>query len=95
MAKKGKRGLDGLFGGIKEAFDSFDESFEVFEQSVEEELVDAGIQSTNQRGVSKQTVHGEGYEIRVTRTKKGPAVIVVASSPDVMVIVNGKEIEAE
>ena len=95
MPRKGKRGLDGILGGIKDAFDSFDESFEVIEKGMDEEFIDAGMQSTNARGVSKQTVHGEGYEIRVTRTKEGPAVIVIASSSKVMVIVNGKEIEAE
>jgi len=92
VAKKDKRGL---LGAIAEAFDSFDESFEVIEKGIDEEFIDAGMQSTNARGVSKQTVHGEGYEIRVTRTKEGPAVIVIASSSKVMVIVNGKKIESD
>jgi len=85
--KKGKRPPGGIFGGI-----TVPESFEVFEHGVGEGLVDAGIQSTTARGVSKQTVHGKGYEVRVTRTKEGPATIVVVSDLKVRVVVNGKEV---
>ncbi len=94
MPKKERRGFDGLFGGIKDAFDSLDDSFEVIEKGMDEGFIDAGMESTTARGVSRQTVHGEGYEIRVTRAKEGPAVIVIASDSSVKIIVNGKEIGA-